>query len=50
MVIFDRISRIDGSPEYGGNAKVGVTCKSSNTPINVTSLLAEVIMVTELQY
>lgn len=43
MVIIDRISRIDGSTEDGGNAMVGVTCKSSNTPINVTSLLAEVM-------
>lgn len=42
--------RIDGSTEDGGNAMLGVTCKSSNTPINVTSLLAEVMMVTKLQY
>ena len=50
MVIFDRISRIDGSTEDGGNTVMGITCKSSNTPINITSLLAEVIMVTKLQY
>jgi hypothetical protein len=50
MVMFDRVSRIDGYTEDGGNAMVGVTCKSSNNTINVTSLLAEVIMVAKLQY
>jgi hypothetical protein len=39
VVIFDRISRIDGT-EDGGNTVMGITCKSSNTPINITSLLA----------
>jgi hypothetical protein len=46
MVIFDRISCIDGSTEDGGNTVMGITYKSSNTPINITSLLADVIMVT----
>ena len=46
MVIFDRISCIVGSTEDGGNTVMGITCNSSNTPINITSLLAEVIMVT----
>jgi hypothetical protein len=50
MVIFDRISRIDGSTEGGGNTVMGTTCKSCNTPFNITSLLTEVIMVTKLQY
>lgn len=46
MVIFDGISRSDGNTEDGGSTVMGITCKSSNTPITITSLLADVIMVT----
>ena len=49
-MIFDAISRVDDGTEDGGNSEMGITCKSSNTPIDIIGLLAQVIKVTKLQY
>ncbi len=49
-MIFDTISRVDDGTEDGGSTEMGITCKSSNTPITIIGFLAEVIMVTKLQY
>lgn len=49
-MIFDTISRVDDGTQDGGSTEMGITCKSSNTPITIIRLLAEVMMVKKLQY
>jgi hypothetical protein len=49
-MLFDTISRVDDGTEDGGSTEMGVTCKSSITPITIVGLIARVIMVTKLQY